>query len=224
MKRKLASDSNESVILRSKMPFLWQLATSFINGDPSFKENIACIIYPNPSSPLSKLDHKTHLNIVKYILSMNFEPIISADSLILGIANSYMCDNPKINFETYDRSCYRVSHIKAAAEFMTEVIIKIHLNDALKLKQRALLGMGHYQLEELLYTTLLNRAEEFGWVVTRDFRQGIMHVIDKTMLTQSARGNQHLQDTVRFALNKCINNWVSKLTSSQAEPLEVYLA
>lgn len=220
MKRKL-NPGSDSGILRLNMPSVWQSAVSFTNGDPAFKECFACLIYPHSTSHLSKLDKTTHLTIAKYILGISFEPMISTDSLILGIANSYFSDNPKINFEAYDLSCHRISHIKAAAEFMTEIIIKTHLKDALRLKQRALLGLGHYQLEELLYATLLNRAEEFSWVVTKDFRQGIMHVIDKTLLTESACGTRQLQGPVRGALNKCITNWVKKLSASRTEQVQL---
>ncbi len=224
--REANPDSNDKGT-RSKMPSVWQAAVSFTNGDLSFRESFACILFPSPASRLAKLDLVTLLNITKYVVGTGFGSFIQADSLYLGVANSYLSDNHLTHeaFKEYETSAYKVSHIKVAAEFMAEVIIKIHLEDFLRHRQSALLGFGHYQLEDLLYTTLIYRAAEFDWHVCKEFRQGIMHVTDKTLLIQSARGNEKFDQSIRNAVDKCITNWVKRLTASRAElPQEEQLA
>lgn len=204
------------------------LKVQVLISNQEFAETLASILYAPKCSFFDKLNEDMNLSIVSYLVTTCSRFISEFKVLCAGIANKYLTDNGLTleDFQANETKAFkdvssRVSHITAASEFMAGVIMKTYNEDAiigvLTLEQ---LPVRQAQLQEWLSSTLIKRGAEFGWLVNKEFRQGIMHVVQKAMLVQSQEVCPRTKPAIEFVLNRCITNWVKRITSAPTEAVE----
>jgi hypothetical protein len=185
-----------------------------------FREFVACILYSPESNLFNKLEENLSLKIIAYSVARSLLFIPQLKALCLDLAARYLQDK-SLTAEEFVRNqsaLYTNTHIKAASKFMARVIMKTYNEDTLQgFLTSAQLPEKQALLQEWLSTTLLRRMDEYGGVINKEFRQGIMHVVQKAMLIESTKVFPRTKSAVDAALNTCITNWVRRITPASTE-------
>ncbi len=193
--------------------------------NPEFRAKVACILYAPKGNLFYKLNDDLSLKIIGYSEAKDLRFIPQLKVLCLDLAKRYLRDKrlTEEEFEKNQSALYTDNHIKAAAKFMARVIMKTYNEDAagIGVLTQEQLEVRQTQLQGWLSSTLMRRGEEFRWLVNKEFRQGIMHVVQKAMLIQSTERCPRTEPAVKQALNTCITNWVRRITHEpQAQLVE----
>lgn len=182
----------------------------------SLRESLACIVYAPERSQFAKLSMDLRKQIIGFLVGTDFQPIISSDFLCMKLVNMHLLDRKltKYEFSENEVNKYRTSHVTAAVEFMSGIIVKTHNDFAQSVMPASKFTLPQIQLQEWLNSTLLARSCEFSWLVNKEFRYNIMQNVVKLLFSQSSRELPVTQITVVGTLSKCVNNWVEKLNAS----------
>lgn len=182
------------------------------------RASLACIVYAPEKSQFAKLFLDLRIHIIGFLVGSNCKPIICLTSLYMKLAKMHLLDRnlTQVQFRECEVEKYRTSHITAAVEFMSGIILQTHKDLATGMLPAIKLALPQIQLQEWLTSTLIARGCEFNWLVPRDFRHDIVMNIGKLLFNQTSRELPTTQLTVVGALSKCVNQWVEKLSASNS--------
>ncbi len=181
------------------------------------RESFACIIYAPQRSRVALLPLDVRKHIMKYLVGSDFQCITSFDKFYMKLVNMHLRDREltHVEFSKNEVRQYDTSHITAAVEFMSGIIVKVH-NDFAKGVMPAIKPSQKCRLQEWLSSTLIARGCEFSWLVTKDFRHNIMLNMRELLFDLYSKELTPNKLTVIGSVSKCVNKWVETLSNTSA--------